>query len=223
MAVFWRKKKLTYNILIPPITKPIEEFSHSEAKSFFEWYISQIPYRVRYLSACIARDLNIDVGQVNLTPDSLVVVWRWFLKIAQTERSPQGRLDELNTFFADLPIAHRQYMVNEYAEQFSLQTEYILRDIGMYLGEVFIRNHSSLCWSYYSAPKSDFYVNRPLLIGFEDSSFTPTFKMVFEPIHMAGIQAANIWDKSQKDTDLFCLYRKWSMFVPESSSTVLDF
>ncbi len=52
----------------------------------------------------------------------------------------------------------------EYYEKrrFSLITAYIMRDIGMHLGEVFVKNYSNISWGFYTKPKSDFFVNQPV-------------------------------------------------------------
>lgn len=212
--MFWKKTEIKYDVLIPPLSKRIEDLTPKETKIFFEWYIGQIPKRVEYLASYVAGQLNIDSHQIDYSPESLILVWKWFLGIAQTERTPKERIEGLCNLYVDLPITLRDYILNESREQFSLQTEYILRDIGMYLGEVFVKNSQCIHWGYYTKPKTDFYVNTPLLLGFEDNRFEPPFKMTFEPIHMVGVQAANIWDKTQKNTDLFELYQKWLSWIP---------
>jgi hypothetical protein len=82
------------------------------------------------------------------------------------------------------------------------------------MGQVFVYNNSKIHWSYYEKPKTDFFVNIPLLLGFEDSNFTPPFPVEFEPIHMVGVQAAKIWGKTQKSEDLFHLYQQWTKMIP---------
>lgn len=212
--MFWMKKKLEYSISIPPLTKPFARLTAGEAQTFFAWYMQEIPKRVEYISTYSANQLGIHRSRMDVSPESLILLWQWFLDIAELERTPQKRLDELHKIYKDTPIDIHEYLVSESVEQFSLQTEFILRDIGMYVGEVFTKNNPSIHWGYYNAPKTDFFVNMPLLLGFEDSSFSPPFKMSFEPVHMVGVQAANIWDKTQKDDDLFRLYQNWLKYVP---------
>ena len=40
--------------------------------------------------------------------------------------------------------------------QLTLETEYIIRDIGMYLGETFRKNLPCIFWTYYTKPTRDF-------------------------------------------------------------------
>lgn len=217
--MYWKKKRIEYEILIPPLNKPFMELSSNETKAFFEWYMGQIPKRISYLSQYCTMQMDINISEMNLSPESLIPIWHWFLTIAQTERTPQKQLKSLVETYKTCPTDLRNYMLNESKEQFSLQTEFILRDIGMYIGAVFLKNNPSIYWGYYENPKTDFYVNTPLLLGFADSSFTPPFKMTFEPIHMVGVQAANIWDNTHTDKDLYYLYEKWLKYVPNEISS----
>jgi hypothetical protein len=136
------------------------------------------------------------------------------LEVAETERTPIRQLNRIKEENKDFPSSFSDYLVNESKEQFSLQTEYIIRDIGMYMGQVFVHNNPRIHWGYYEKPKTDFFVNQPLLLGFEDSNFTPPFKCAFEPIHMVGVQAANIWENTQKNEDLLLLYQRWEQMIP---------
>lgn len=189
----WQRKPLTYDICIPPISKPFDAFSSEEAKEFFDWYIGKIPERIQYLSNRCARDLGISVDRINLQPESLPLVWKWFLSVADTEKTESNEL------------------------QLNLQTEYIIRDIGMYVGEMFHSNYRCIQWSYYETPKTDFFVNMPLLVGFEDDCVSPPFHAVFEPIHMVGVQACRILDNRQKEDDLLNMCKIWIQKIPQNT------
>lgn len=214
--MFKRFKKVHYDMLIPPLNKPFSELTAKEAETFFVWYTGKIPERIEYLSQCCARQLRIDVANFDLSPQSLIPLWHWFLDVAQTERTPKRQLEVLRKEYqkCPIPIDLQNYMLSQSRDQFSLQTEYILRDIGMYIGAVFVKNKPSIHWGFYGEPKTDCFTNKPVLIGFVDSGFNPPFNMVFEPIHMVGVQASNIWDGTQHECDLYDLYQRWLRFVP---------
>jgi len=161
-----------------------------EAEDFFKWYIDKIPDRIRYLSEKCAGDLGINKDEISFSPESLIIVWKWFLNVADTEKT------ELNGL------------------QLDLQTEYIVRDIGMFLGEMFNTNYKCINWSFFKSPKTDFFVNKPLLIGFKDNSVSPPFDAVFEPIHMVRVQACKILNNQQADNDLLNLYLGWAKKSP---------
>lgn len=212
--MFWQPKTINYDILVPPLTKSIEEFSASEAETFFVWFQSQIPHRIDYLAKRCAEYLGINKETIDFSSGSLLFIWKWFLEIAETERTPKLKLDHIKANYSNRQYLFRKYLLSQENNQFSLQTEYILRDIGMYIGEVFVRGNPRIHWGYYTEPKTDISVNRPVLLGFEDSRFSPPFPTEFDPIHMVRVQAANIWDNTQKETDLLDLYLRWLKFIP---------
>lgn len=214
--MFWKRNDIDYNILIPPITKPVVEFSAAETASYFAWFIEQIPGRIEYMACQCSKQLGISRSKIDMEPDSLKYVWRWFLGIAEIERTPNQKLEHLIGIYSKYPYAIQEYLLRNHKEQFSLQTEYILLDIGMYMGEVFIKNNPVLYWGYFTEPRTDFSVNKPVLLGFADSRFTPPFLTEFDPIHMVGVQAANIWDNTQNENDLLNLYYKWKKLIPSS-------
>lgn len=182
----WQKKDLTYTICVPPISKPFESFNSAETKSYFDWYVNIIPDRIQYLTKVISDDLGTGNKFNILSPESLVQIWTWFLREAKIETTASDAL------------------------HLDMQTEYIVRDIGMYVGEMFNSHYSCINWGYYEMPKTDFFVNRPLLIGFKDNSISPPFNMVFEPIHMIRVQACKLLSNRQKNDDLLKLYNKWA-------------
>lgn len=191
----WRHKKVTYDILIPELDKDIFQLDEKEAASYFQWFIERIPERVSYVSEVCAKELRVSVEKMDCSPESLLLLWKWFRRKARTELVVCT--DEKSDTICD----NRR--------QLTLETEYILRDVGMYLGETFKKNNPQIYWTYYTKPHRDFFVNHPLLKGFVDRTFGKPFEACFEPIHMAHVQAARILDKTSKNEDLFNIYSLW--------------
>jgi hypothetical protein len=198
---------IEYKLLVSPFGLNHSSLTPKQAREHFEWFISKIPERVEYLTNRCAKDLNITVGELNLSPCSLTLIWKWFLMTARTEKTPENAIIEMENNFGHLG----ESFINR--EQFTVATQFILRDIGMYLGEVFTKNCTGITWNYYTAPKRDIFVNQPQLFGFIDASCIPPFKLTFQPIHMVEVQATNVFDKTQQESDLHDLFTKWSKFV----------
>ena len=189
----WNPEHLTYNICIPPITRNFCEMTHDETEAYFSWFMGVIPQRIAYLSETCAAQLKCDRSELDMSPTSLCVLWRWFLQVMEVEEAPNSTSSRPQ-------------------KQLTLQTEYILRDMGMYLGETFVLNHKSLHWGYYETPRSDFFVNRPVITGFEDRRYTPPFKAVFEPINMVRVQALKSMSKPSNENDLIELFVNWEKY-----------
>lgn len=204
--MYWRKKKLHYDILIPPITKPFEKFSPSEAETYFKWFLSQLDKRIEYLQDYSQITLNYSI-------DSLVDIWEWFLNIAEIERTPKIKINDIKMQLKDQPKEIAEIILKEQSEQFTLETEYIIRDIAMYFGEVCTKNNPSISWGYHTDITADSFANMPLLIGFEDRDYEPPFKASFDPIFTVHCSACNIFDGNQEKDDLLNIYNKWKRMI----------
>lgn len=125
----WRLRKLTYDILIlPKLGKNISQLNKEEAAAYFEQYMERVPERVAYVSKVCAKELWIPVERLDCSPESLLLIWKWFRRWAKTEPAIHDKEDRNSKFPADIWNNKRQL---------TLETEYIIRDIGMYLGETF--------------------------------------------------------------------------------------
>lgn len=191
--IFFRKK-VPYDYLVLPLNKSIYDLSPEEAQQYFNWYMEKLPERVAYVSQVCARELHIPAKQLDCSPESLVLLWRWLRRRARTELSP-------------CPGDPKRMVL-------TAQTELLLLDVGMYLGETLQRNVLGLKWSYYTEPKKDFFCNHPLLEGFVDMTSGKPFHAVFEPIHMAKVQATKLLRHASGTHDLLDLYELWAKKAP---------
>ena len=189
------KNETQYEPLIPPIEKPICKFSEYEAKKFFEWYMQNIPDRIAYLSQQCQLPEYTSSTSYEWKAAHLVRIWKWFLRIAGVEIDP---------------------VTGE--KRFSVITEYVLRDIGMYIGEMFVNTCPHLRWDYYTKPKSDIFVNEPVILGFVDNTYVPPFYLRFEPIHMVRMKALNMLDGTQHTSDLYDLFMHWRKYTIEGTA-----
>lgn len=204
--MYWKKEKLSYNILIPPINKSFSDFKESEAESYFRWFIDQIKPRIEYLKNYSGVNLDYSV-------ESLVNIWGWFLKKARIEKTPRAKIRELKRQLKNKPKEIADEILNEQSSQFSLETEYIIRDIAMYFGEVYVKNNASIAWGYHTDSKADSFANMPILVGFEDRDFTPPFRTHVEPVFMLRGVASNLFDRTYKKEDLLNFYNKLHRMV----------
>lgn len=209
--MYWYRQKISYDILIPPLKKPFEKFTPKEAEDYFIWHKNQLKNRIEYLQNFSGVNLNYSINSLN-------DIWNWFLKNAKIEKTPAIKIKELKSQLKNQPREIVNDILSEQSKQFSLETEYIMRDIAMYFGELYIRNNPSISWGFHTDVKVDSFANMPLLIGFEDRDFTPPFKVHFEPVFMIRGLACNLFDGEQKKEDLLDLYNKWQRMVFNNSA-----
>ena len=200
--MFWQKKRLNYDVLIPPIVKPFDKFTKAETEAYFNWFKDQIPRRVEYLQSFSGIHLDYTVN-------SLEAVWGWFLSIARIEKTTASKLKMIKNQIAALPFEIRKAVLSEQSQQFTLETEYILNDIAIYFGAVIIYNNPKISWGYHREKRLDSFANMPILVGFEDKDFTPPFKCHFELNFMIRGLADRIFDGDHDRKDLLELYNKW--------------
>lgn len=197
----WHFRKLKYDILIPPLEKSIFALTEQETAEYFAWFMEKVPERVAYISGVCAKELHIPVEKMDCSPESLLLLWKWFRRKAKTERVHRTHKEKQDQRFPNVIFQNKR--------QLTLETEYILRDVGMYLGETFRKNNPAIYWTYDTKPRRYFFVNHPLLKGFVDYSTGKRFEASFEPIHMAGVQAAKVLKHNATDEDLLNLYKFW--------------
>ena len=199
--MYWYFQKPKYDILIPKLDKNIYTLTEEETAAYFEWFMQHVPSRVAYVSKVCAKELHIPAERMDCSPESLLLLWKWFRKKAKTEPATPTEEEKNQPEYANRMLRNKR--------QLTIETEYILRDIGMYFGETFRKNHPQIYWTYYTKPKNSFFANHPLLKGFIDMTTGVPFHAEFEPIHMAGVQASKILSKKSKDSDLFNIYTIW--------------
>lgn len=213
--VFDRK----YAPLIPPFDKAPVLFSKEETDAYFNWYMEHIDARCDYLRQLIAEDDRIPVGKLDYSMKSLLPVWRWFLRRARVVRKKLPRPYEKVTVISRETGGKPVKKVLKYDEFFDVKTEMMIRDIGMYVGKMFILNYPGrIRWNLVRKPKNYIHVNEPLLQGFEkrcEGAKNNPFYPDFEPIHMTHVQAASLFDGKANADDLYNLCRMWSEWIPD--------
>ena len=210
------KRTTEYEPLIIQADKPFQEMKKKEADAYYEWFLSKIDERSDYLREIVSEALNIQIEQIDFTLDSTLLIWKWFLKEAKLAKTPESELDKIRKGLIGQPQSFIDHMVEMSRVELSIRTEYILRDIGMYIGKMFISNYESLKWTIKYKPKSYIYVNVPIIVGFVDDKpeYPKPFHPDLEPINFVRLPAMNIFEGTQKESDLYEKCKKWIKLIP---------
>lgn len=207
-----------YNPLVFPLNKPPYEYTMREAKQYFNWYMEHLDERCEYLRQTVSSQLPINIESLDFSFQSLVPLWRWFLSVAEVTTWENPILDEIRNnsslsddkrrFFLDVHSSNNRHL--------STFTEYVIRDIGMYVGKVFtIAYPNHITWSFIHKPKNHIHVNQPGLIGFlltkEDflNHVPAAPDYLFEPIHMTQVQAQKLTRNASSEMDLYNICMIW--------------
>lgn len=213
------KGKDLYKPLIIPINKPFEKLSKKEANNYFEWFVAHIDERADYIREIISLDLDISIDVLDFSLPSLVYIWRWFLNVVEIDKTPRSTLKairkelksngESKEFISD--------MLRENEQELSIFSRYIIRDIAMYVGKMFVSNFPVLRWDYHTDTAKDSFANIPQIFGFIDDAYSPPFEEQFDPIHYVEMVASNIFDNTQTETDLYDMYIRWMKWIPNKN------
>lgn len=202
-------RRAAYEVLPPPYPLDFDHWTAGTAQDYLQWYTAHIPERAAYV---YRRALGKPLPDGPIDPEALTGIWAWFLKTAKTEPVPEERRREgCEKFgrFGDTFLSETR---------FTVLTEFILRDIAMFISLVFTTNHPSLYWDTVQTPKRHVNFQQPVLKGFLNARYGKPFAAAFQPDHMVSVQAAKLLPDHGKisaaERDLVNLYRLWEQDIP---------
>ena len=201
-------KDVGYDFLFPPLGLDFYNMTPKQARENFEWFISVIPERMEYFRNRCASDLSITVELLDYSAESLKLVWRWFLKTARMEKTPKAEMKKMK----EAAKIFGESFVN--GEQFTVSTQFIMRDIGIYIGQSYVLNYPQLHWHYYTKPKSEMNAKQPVIAGFYVKDHITEGDVNINPMGFVNGAASNFFDNTQKVTDVYDLYMHWVKWIP---------
>ena len=214
-----QNRKNNYFPLVIPINKPFDKLTKDEAKDYFEWFVSHVDERANYIRQLASEDLCIPIDILDYSPESLIVLWRWFLNVAEISKTPSKVLKSIRQELKanNEPKEFIEDMIREHRAELSIFTKYLIRDIGMYVGKTLIMNNESLRWDYHTNTKKDSFANIPQLFGVFHTDYNPPFEMLFDPLHFTEMQASNLLYDTQNEDDLYNVYKRWEKWIPQNN------
>lgn len=118
---------------------------------------------------------------------------------------------------AGLPQKLRERLIKQSSIRIDLFTEFILKDIGMYVSSFFLKNYPGLEWIFKRTPKNYVHVNQPLLYGFKDNSIKNPKPFELEPINFVELRAVKlIRDVQPQEEDLYIACKEWAQWAPKN-------
>jgi len=190
---------MEYNIMTAPFEfSSFGNLSKTEAKEFFNWYVSQVEYRITVLEEFILQDgwqIALDYSL-----ESLIPLWDWYeTKIHLVNKSE----DELQKEYAKYP----KWLHSEISPmKISPETLHYGMDIAVYFAEVIIRSScGKIKWGYFTAPRRRMSVNEPVLLGFKEN-------MDLNP-RLVVVNCTRRSSREAKRTRLFDMYHTWMAYA----------
>ncbi|MBC7251337.1 MAG: hypothetical protein H5T62_13750 [Anaerolineae bacterium] len=188
---------MEYEVIQPPFTLEFRNMSREEAIRYFNWFMEQIPIRIRVLERAVQSTAGYEDWQADYTPASLEKLGQWFCEHVATRKRTE---EEKETIYSKAPEWFRSVEIEDW--ELTNQTFSLAIDIGMYLSRVLEKNCPGLRWVMVKKPRSDADFQQPVLVG--------VGKPVFNPIAILVTYAYGIARRSKGPERLKELYDIWA-------------
>ncbi len=190
---------MQYKMMIPPFkTVKFWEMNKKQAEEYFEWFISQIDYRISLILNAAMED-GIDYC-FDYSVESLIPLWDWYEnKITYRKLSES----EYQSLLNDYPEWIRDFIPTS---NLSFETLMYCSDLAIYFAQVIIKNNSpKISWGYFTKPKNRANVNEPTLLGFKyDKDLNPRV-IVENCTRRSG--------REKSSTRLYDMYNIWMEYI----------
>lgn len=188
---------MTYEPIQPPFTLSFREMPKKELVRYLEWFNQVLPERLDQLTNAVQDTPGYEGWQPNGKPDSLNLLGQWFVtQLAVRPRSEKEikNIEDKTKFPIDVP-----------GEELTAHTLSLAMDVGMYLSQVFLKNHPSLKWEQSLTNKKFIDYGQPVLVAFKPGPFNP--------VRMVVTLAYGVVGHQKTAGGLRNIYETWSNLV----------
>jgi len=188
---------MTYATIQPPFTLKFREMSKKELKDYFAWFQDVLPQRLDELARAVHGTTGFEAWQLDFTPASLELLGNWFVTQVETRPRTQDEIEEIasrSSFPIEIP-----------GEDLTNRTFSLAMDVGMYLSQVFLKNHTVLRWDQPFGNKKFVDYGQPVLMGFG--------AVPFNPVRMLMTLSYGVVSKNDSGKSLRDLYDIWAKLI----------
>jgi hypothetical protein len=172
-----------------------------ELREYYAWFQDIMPQRIDELASAVRLSPGFETWRPDYKPDSLNALGHWFA--AQVQTRPLTTEEE-EEFSALVPNPRKTWELTN-------RTLSLAMDLGMYLSQVLLRNHSSLQWDQPLGSKRFIDYGQPVLMGF-------VRKVPFNPVGMMVTFAYGLARKTRTGKGLREIYDIWSRMIDQKPS-----
>jgi hypothetical protein len=186
-------------VQLPPPDRPIRERSRKELEEYFRWFFEVMEERIRQLTGLVRASPGWQIWRPDYTPSSLESLGDWFPGQVETRLRTQEEINQIADalkFPARIPINERTL---------SERTLSLSIDVGMYLGQVMIKNHSTLKWEHYLPGKRFADHGQPVVTGFG--------RVPLNPVRITQNTAHAVLAENPRFKTLKQLYNYWVQLI----------
>lgn len=130
---------MKYDPPIPPY--PLKDMSRNEAHHFFEWFLTQIPYRCEQLLRIVNSSKGFSTWKNDFSRESLAPLGYWFVENVKFRDKTQPEFDEI---YNSAPDWFRQVELENWT--LTNRTYSYAYDLGIYFGEALKDSIGDIDW-----------------------------------------------------------------------------
>lgn len=188
---------MEYSLMTPPFQiKNFDEMSEKDAKEHYDWYISEIPNRLKLLEKALNVLKPNQEVKFDFSKESLIGLWSWYLDNAEIIQKTEEEYQK--------EVANSTPMTRTSIKKEKIATGWlaIAMDISIYFAECLVKNNEALQWGVVTKPKSLACVNKPVIIGFNHN-------MQLDATNILFVQTRKVLKGVKKKDALLQLYDNW--------------
>lgn len=193
---------MKYEIIQPPFTLEFRAMSREAAKDYFDWFIEQIPIRIRILEQAVQSTDGYEDWQADYAPESLERLGQWFYEHVETRERTK---EEKETIYSRAPEWFRHVEISDW--ELANQTFSLAMDIGMYVSRVFEKNLPGLKWMMIKQSKRHVDFQQPVIVG--------SGKRELNPVRVIVVYAYSLAKGKRGPEGLKELYDIWTSLLVE--------
>lgn len=188
---------MSYSIIKPPFLVEHETMTKKELREYFDWFQTMIPERIRELTHAVRGTFRFQNWEPDLTPESLDELGHWFVGQIEIRSRTEHEVQEIKNHSAS-PIKIPR-------EELDDKTLSLAMDVGIYISQVFLKNHPTLRWDQPLKNNKYAHYGHAVLAGFRAGIYEDHFN----PMHMMKVFAYDVAKKGKDAAGLQALYSIW--------------
>lgn len=183
---------MNYSTIQPPFTLRFFDMTKEELIAYAVWFHDSVPGRIAELTSTVKGTPGYERWEPNLTPESLEGLGRWFESQVETRKRSDEEMEAMRaklTFPIDIPD-----------DQLMNRTFSLVMDVGMYFGQVVLKNLPGTRWDQSLRNKRFADYGQPVIMGFGTV-----------PLNPVRVIVTNAYKAAKKErVDLRRLYDTWA-------------
>ena len=187
---------MDYEIIQPPFTLKFREMPKPDLRAYNHWFFGVMPGRITGLEEEVRRSPAQAQWRADFTPDSLETLGQWFEGQVEVRTKTEQETEDLK--------AKLTFPIDVAGEQLTNRTFSLAMDIGMYFGQVILKNLSGTKWD--QPLRNDKFADygQPVIMGFGSVPLNPVRIVVTtaysvarkKPAQLRGLY--DIWVKMRR-------------------------